>query len=241
LEASSPSGKDTLTSEKFPVPVVLDSGTTLSYLPNDLAHQVWKEAGAIYSQQFHLAVLPCQMRHSKGYFSFGFAGPKGPRINVGMDELVLDLAEGAPPIFNAGPYKGMDACEFGIQNFSAPPYLLGDTFLRSAYVVYDLINNQIGIAPTKFNSTKTNIVPFPSLSAHIPSATVAPDQGQVSSTASVTSPAYVASAGFTDSANLKNAAPGVLHSTLECPQLLLMGLSMIFAMSGAGVFTFTVL
>ncbi|KAK5663785.1 hypothetical protein OQA88_4217 [Cercophora sp. LCS_1] len=236
LQAYSPSGSDTLTSTQFPVPAVLDSGTTLSYLPTDLAQQSWKEAGAIYSSQFQLAVIPCQMKNSKGYFSFGFAGPKGPRINVTMDELVLDLTEGPPPVFNTGPYKGLDACEFGIQNFTSAPFLLGDTFLRSAYVVYDLLNHQIGIAPTKFNTTKSNIVPFPSLSAHIPSATTAPDQSQATSRPSVTSPAYAASAGFTDSAGIKSAAPGIV-AAVGAVQLSIMGMSMLFALSDSGVFS----
>ncbi|KAK4132825.1 mitochondrial elongation factor g 1-like protein [Trichocladium antarcticum] len=196
LEADSPSGQDTLTSEKFPIPVVLDSGTTLSYLPNDLASQIWKEVGAKYAPEFQAAVLPCNAKQSKGHFSFGFAGPKGPRINVTMDELVLDMTTGRAPIFSSGTYKGEDVCQFGIQNFTSAPYLLGDTFLRSAYVVYDLVNNQIGIAATDFNSTKSNIVPFPSMSAQIPSATVAPDQSEAAARPSVTEPAYSAGPGF---------------------------------------------
>lgn len=210
LYAVSPSGNDTLTSTKFPIPVVLDSGTTLSYLPTDLAHQIWKEVGAVYSTEFDLALIPCKMASSKGYFSFGFAGPNGPKINVHMDELVLDFTNGQPPVFTTGAYRGMDACEFGIQNFTSAPFLLGDTFLRSAYVVYDLVNNQIGIAPTEFNSTKSNIVPFPSSGAHIPSATAAPDQSQATHRPAVSNPAYAASSGFTESAGVgdnENAAP----------------------------------
>lgn len=212
LTAVSPSGSDTLTSKEFPIPVVLDSGTTLSYLPTDLATQIWKEVGAVYSSELEVAVLPCNMQNSAGYFSFGFAGPNGPRINVTMDELVLDLTSGRPPIFTSGQYRGQDVCSFGIQNFTEAPYLLGDTFLRSAYVVYDLVNNQIGIAATDFNSTDSKVVAFPSSGAPIPSATVAPGQSEATAAPSVTSPAYAASQGFTDSAKsggtTKNAAGG---------------------------------
>ncbi|KAK3694536.1 mitochondrial elongation factor g 1-like protein [Podospora appendiculata] len=200
LQAVSPSGTDTLTSRSFPIPVVLDSGTTLSYLPTDLAKQIWTEVGATYSASEGLALLPCSMQNSKGYFSFGFAGPSGPKINVTMDELVLDLTDGQAPVFSAGEYRGQDACAFGIQNFTSAPYLLGDTFLRSAYVVYDLVNNQVGIAATDFNSTKSNIVPFPSMGAEIPSATVAPNQQQATAKPSATQPGYAASTGFTDGA-----------------------------------------
>jgi len=38
--AVSSSGTDGLTSAMFPIPVVLDSGATLSYLPTDIAQQV---------------------------------------------------------------------------------------------------------------------------------------------------------------------------------------------------------
>jgi hypothetical protein len=36
--------------------------------------------------------------------------------------------------------------------------LFGDTFLRSAYVVYDIDNRQIGIAQTIFNVTSSNLI-----------------------------------------------------------------------------------
>jgi hypothetical protein len=36
--------------------------------------------------------------------------------------------------------------------------VLGDTFLRSAYVVYDLQNHEISLAATNFNATSSNIL-----------------------------------------------------------------------------------
>jgi elongation factor G len=176
LEATSPSGSDVLSSEDLPIHAVLDSGSTLTYLPSDMTHQVWDEVGAKYEPLFDMAVLPCSYGNHPGYFSFGLAGPNGPRINITMDELVVDLTDGKPPRFASGPYNGEAVCAFGIQNYTGGPYVLGDTFLRSAYVVYDLINNQIALAPTNFNSTTTHLVAFESKGAAIPSATVAPDQ-----------------------------------------------------------------
>ncbi len=238
LSAVSSSGSDTLTSKEFPIPVVLDSGTTLSYLPTDIASQIWKEVGAIYSSELEVAVLPCNMQNSGGHFSFGFAGPNGPRINVTMDELVLDLTSGRAPVFTSGQYRGQDVCEFGIQNFTEAPYLLGDTFLRSAYVVYDLVNNQVGIAATDFNSTASNVVAFPSKGAQIPSATVAPGQAQATGGASTTSPAYAASQGFTDSAKsggTKNAAGGGPRAG-GLAQVVVVAVSMVLVAVGSGVF-----
>lgn len=226
LEAHSSSGKDTLTSKSFPVPVVLDSGTTLSYLPQDLAQQTWRETGAVWSDDMGLAMIPCSMQKSKGVFEFWFAGPNGPRIQVQMDELVLEMTEGLK--FTAGIYKGQKACTFGMQNFTGNPFILGDTFLRSAYVVYDLVNNEVGIAPTDFNSTSSNIIAFPSSGAPIPSATVAPNQEQATVKPLVTTPAFVAQMGFYEGVSRSASPPMILDIRLP---LLAAGATLIFALA----------
>lgn len=56
-------------------------------------------------------------------------------------------------------FQGTPMCQWGISNSGDAPNLFGDTFLRSAYVVYDIQNNNIAIAQTKFNvsSSDSNI------------------------------------------------------------------------------------
>ncbi|PKS08673.1 hypothetical protein jhhlp_004726 [Lomentospora prolificans] len=201
VEAESPSGTDTLTTESFPVDVILDSGTTLTSLPIDMVEQMWEEAGAEFSSVLRQPLIPCYRRDSPGKFTFGFGGPGGPKITVPMDELVLDLTTGKAPLFPDGSrYKGQEACLFGIQDFGGPPYILGGTFLRSAYVVFDLVNNEIGIAQTDFNETDSSIVAFASNGSSIPSATEAPNQGQTDTPARLVAPAYDARTGFQNSA-----------------------------------------
>ncbi|KAI1770780.1 mitochondrial elongation factor g 1-like protein [Hypoxylon cercidicola] len=206
LQAVSSTGADSLSSSAFPIPVVLDSGTTFSYLPTDLAEQIWREVGAEYNPQYGVPLLPCSMENSAGHFSFGFGGSGGPVINITMDELVVSLADGDPIPFPSGQYQGQAACQFGLQNYSSDTYLLGDTFLRSAYVVYDLVNNEIGLAPTDFNATRSNVVAFPSKGAQIPSATAAPNQAEVTQSGSLSSPTYGASGGFKDDEDETSAA-----------------------------------
>jgi len=209
VEANSPSGSDTLTSASFPIEVILDSGTTLTSLPIDLVKQIWEEVGAEFSSVLRQPLIPCYRRDSSGKFTFGFGGPGGPKITVPMDELVLDLTLGRAPLFPSGSkYEGQEACLFGIQDFGGEPYILGGTFLRSAYVVFDLVNNEIGIAQTDFNETKSAIVAFPS-NGSIPSATEAPNQGQTDTPARLVDPAYNARSGF------RNAAwtPGVFGAS----------------------------
>lgn len=235
MHATSSSGTDVLTSDEFPVEVVLDSGTTLSYIPTDLAEQMWTEVGALYTSEIGLALLPCSMQNSEGYFSFGFAGTNGPKINVTMDELVIDLVtSGEAPTFTSGEYKGEDACGFGIQNSSSSStYLLGDTFLRSAYVVYDLVNNQIAIAQTDFNATDSNVVAFQSNGSSIPSATSAGNQSMATATSSYTEPAYAAESGF-EAGGQESGSMMITPSRLE--QLALVGGTMLVSLLGGGLF-----
>jgi hypothetical protein len=239
VQALSSTGADNLQSTEFPVTVVLDSGTTLSYVPTDLAEKIWQEAGAVFEESLQMALIPCSQGTSKGVFSFGFAGAGGPTINVTMDELVLDLGQGSrAPTFTQGPYNGMAACEFGIQNFSSSPYLLGDTFLRSAYVVYDLVNNQIALAPTDFNATNSNIVAFPSMSAQIPSATPVANQAEVSSQPTGTNGGLNASAGFSDGTqgDEKNAG-GAGPRPFELSPYVIFLVTSSLIMMGSGVFS----
>ncbi|KAI0976918.1 aspartic peptidase domain-containing protein [Xylaria arbuscula] len=248
VEAVSSSGNDSLSSTTFPIPVVLDSGTTFSYLPQDLAEEIWKEVGAEYtvvsSDGTGYPLLDCDLARSSGYFSFGFGGTGGPVIKVGMDELVIP----------AGTIDGKAACLFGIQNFSSDPFLLGDTFLRSAYVVYDLENNEIALANTDFNATSSKIVAFPSQGATIPSSSPAPSQDAENSGPS-TEPNYSASKGFSDltssnsgsssgssgsssgnggNGNTDSAAS--LTPALDLTQLAVMGASMGLMLFGGGAF-----
>tara|TARA_R110002060_G_scaffold34400_4_gene45282 strand:- start:173 stop:625 length:453 start_codon:yes stop_codon:yes gene_type:complete len=68
-----------------------------------------------------------------------------------------------------------NSCLFGIQSSalvglpSEPALaLLGDTFLRSAYVVYDMPNLQLGIAQANPNATESNIVELEAGATELP-------------------------------------------------------------------------
>jgi hypothetical protein len=182
LSASSSSGTDLLTSSTFARPAILDSGTTITLLPNDVAAVVFQELGATVSQQLGAVVVPCTLANNPGTLNYGFGGAGGPVIKVPMNELVLPLVltNGRIPTYQ----NGQTACQLGIQAAGNLPILFGDTFLRSAYAVYDLINNKIALAQTDFNSTKSNIVPFASSGAPIPSATEASNNAAVTQTVS---------------------------------------------------------
>lgn len=147
---------------------VLDSGTTLTYFPDALATEIFEAVGAyIYTSGGYstgLALVDCSLD-----FEFTFKINKTATLTVPADELVLDVLyqEAAP---DDVPFA--DICLFGIQNMGdsdeyetadgrtveIPDFaILGDTFLRSAYVVYDMENLEIGLAPANLNSTTSNV------------------------------------------------------------------------------------
>ena len=141
-----------LTPNGFAAPTMLDSGTTLTSLPQDLYNSVATYVGAVDSTSSGPLVL-CNISSYQGTLSFGFGGDNGPRISVPFSELALPAADpqGKPLTFE----DGSPACRFGL--FASSETLFGHTFLRSAYVVYDLDALKIGIAPIVYSSTSSNV------------------------------------------------------------------------------------
>ncbi|KAI5863095.1 acid protease [Durotheca rogersii] len=145
--------------------VLLDTGSSLTYLPDDVVERIYQEVGAQYDSSAGAAYVPCALEDRTDTLDFDFGGP---RIAVEMNELVLDLitASGRRPTFA----NGVSACLFGIAPAGTGTNVLGDTFLRSAYAVYDLDRNEISIAQTRFNTTESNIQEVPT-DGGVPGAT----------------------------------------------------------------------
>jgi hypothetical protein len=159
------------------VDAVLDSGTTLSYIPGDVAKPLFKQFGAVTDYRLTgLTYIDCKYLTTEPdlTISFGFGlGNSSVSIVVPVQELVLDVLSNYDEIYTLKNLPFKNVCLFGIQttdglptsalnidpNNSTSPELaiLGDTFLRSAYVVYDLDHKQIGIAQANLNSTTANV------------------------------------------------------------------------------------
>ena len=157
-------GKNMAGSGGLPIGVVLDSGTSLIYLPNDIVNNIYNQVDVSF--EGGQAYAYCEDAKSSEQLSFTFSGKT---INVPMNELYISLGEdsrGRPVTFQ----NGKEACIFGIAPSNGGTSLLGDTFLRSAYVVYDLENNEISLAQTDFNSTTTNIQAISKGSTTVPGA-----------------------------------------------------------------------
>lgn len=163
-EVTVQTGDATSTNTNLPLAVSLDTGSTLSLLPQDLVNDILKPLNGTYDKTSGFAYVDCNLMSTDYNVTFGFSGAK---VDVGLSQLVLNQGASQWP-------KG--SCMLGIMPSEPGVNILGDTFLRSAYVVYDLENNEISLANTNFNpgkddiheiSTGTNAVPGASL---VPSA-----------------------------------------------------------------------
>lgn len=120
------------------IPVLLDSGSSLMYLPDNVATALYQRFNARYDSRQQAAFVDCDLANQDGTLDFGFSGVT---ISVPYNELVITAAIS----------RGVPVCILGIGPAGNSVSVLGDTFLRSAYVVYDLEHNEISLAQTNFN------------------------------------------------------------------------------------------
>ena len=173
------SGNNADLSPQAPTAAILDSGSTIMLLPDEIANNILQGVGAQVDQSYG-AVVPCKLAKDDLTFSFTFGGQGGATVNISVAEFCtpIYLQDGSVGQFQ----NGEDACTFGVQAAGQNPIILGDTFLRSAYVVYDLENQVIGLAQTNFNAQSGggNVQAFASRSGGLPgvssTATVAAAQ-----------------------------------------------------------------
>ncbi|KAI1339351.1 aspartic peptidase domain-containing protein [Xylariaceae sp. FL0016] len=218
------------------IPVILDSGTTLTYLPTSIANRIFDAFGAYDDSSYTgLVYIDC------GYltnnpdltFDFQFGGTSGPIIKVPVDEMVLDNVKGYQEIGLDVPsdLPFDDVCSFGIQSNSGY-YLLGDTFLRSAYVVYDLTNKKIGLAQSNLNATETDIVEITKESG-IPDVTGVASQVAYTETATSNPTVTVTGTGSADDSG--NAGTRSVPAA-NWEAVTVAGLASVFSLVGASLF-----
>ncbi|KAL4803050.1 aspartic peptidase domain-containing protein [Aspergillus unguis] len=142
---------DSDSSNEFPLVTLLDSGATLTYLPSDLVLQIYSDLDVQFSEKEQFAYVPCNtylVGREDYVLTFTFSGVT---IRVPLSELILQDA-----LFYQGEkfhINGEETCLFAIMPAIDFFPILGDSFLRSAYVVFDLDNNEISLAQARFTSS----------------------------------------------------------------------------------------
>jgi hypothetical protein len=147
--------------------VLLDSGSSLTYLPDAMTEAIYEQVNAQYDSSEGAAYVPCSLASNSSALNFTFSTPT---ISVSMSELVIEVSSsnGRQLTFS----DGTPACLFGIAPAGSSTSVLGDTFIRSAYLVYDLDSNEISIAQTNFNSTSTSVQEIGTGTTGVPDATL---------------------------------------------------------------------
>ena len=127
--------------------VLLDSGTTFTYLQQDVLQQI---VNKFNGQLIHdalgnpLHLVDCDL---PGNIDFKFSN--NAKISVPSTEFAVKLYT-----INGELYP---KCQLSILTSSAN--ILGNNFLRSVYIVYDLEDRKISLAQVKYTS-ESNIVPL---------------------------------------------------------------------------------
>lgn len=163
---------------------IFDTGSTISILPDEVVQPIWDEFNVTTALGLPAPFIDCKYatkKYSKYKFNFEF---DGVTITVPLKELVVNSLDDTVEetlknnIYTRSTFEDFDSiCVFGIANIGSffqdtnpeldddfgqeePPRfaLLGDTFLRSAYIVYDLANKQLGVAPSYIGSDESNVV-----------------------------------------------------------------------------------
>lgn len=117
-------------------PALLDSGTTLSYLPSSILSRLTSSLSASYSLSVGMYALDCSYNSDSLFAIFNFSGAE---IKVPLSDLILT-------------YRSQ--CYLGVlpqSSLSSYTYaILGDNFLRNAYIVYDLEDLEILMAQVNY-------------------------------------------------------------------------------------------
>ena len=152
-------------------PYLIDSGTYNIEMPLDLMQPILAALGAEYEAASEYAMVPCSMTTNTSTLDFHFTSFA---ISIPLSELIFpqeflaysDLV----PTLSDGKTPG---CLLGIQP-GGQDFILGDTFMRSAYIVFDLDNNEISMANANIGSDATqpdNIVEIGTGKNSVPGAT----------------------------------------------------------------------
>lgn len=168
LSFQSSSQNESISSTSYPA--LLDSGTTLTYLPSDLLKRVTSLFSAQYSSLYGYYQLSCDFNTDSAHIVFNFSGIK---IKVPVSEFVITA--------------GRNQCFLGIMEqtsqVAGTDYaVLGGNFLRSAYVVYDLDDYTISMAQANYSNNEDIEVVESSIpdSVSAASASVSPTYGSSS-------------------------------------------------------------
>jgi hypothetical protein len=116
---------------------LLDSGTTLAFVPQDVFEEMESLFSLTYNSQYDVWLGLCSITTENIQLEFGFGVGPQVTITVPASEIMRPF-----PVDSTGTN-----CQFGFQNGGTNTlFILGDTFLTSAYTYYDFDASTISLA-----------------------------------------------------------------------------------------------
>ncbi|GAV50692.1 hypothetical protein ZYGR_0Z01150 [Zygosaccharomyces rouxii] len=144
----------TNTTSTTPVPALLDSGTTLVYLPDKMLAMLAEQLNAHWDRGIGYYVTDCsRVDNTNLYFNFG-----GFNIVSNMSTYVVSRSN-------------ENSCVLGLQPGGPEAAILGDMFMQHAYIVFDLDDFEISMAQANYAGGKNQLE---AVTQQVPSAMKAP-------------------------------------------------------------------
>ncbi|ODV94348.1 hypothetical protein PACTADRAFT_86535 [Pachysolen tannophilus NRRL Y-2460] len=205
-------------------PALLDTGTTLTYVPVAVMEKLATALNASFLPSFGYYVLDCSedtnYKKTTQYTTVDFKF-SGVTIKVPITDLLIEVLS-----FGSTAYCAVGTLPSGDNN-----YILGDSFLKSAYVVYDLEEFQISLA--QFNKNfQPGIENIETIESSVPLATLATDYSNTWSKTDNSKPALAKTTATStkSGSQLKDSSANtitILNNKIEVGIFFTMGLVLI--------------
>lgn len=126
---SQTAGGETVTLVNQQFPVFLDTGATLSYFPPSIVRKLLQGFPGAKRDKYANYIVDCSLRKQNASVDFQFGSTV---IQAAYEDFIYPFDD--------------NACTLGFTEAFDKAYVLGDSFLRSAYVVFDQTNRQLALA-----------------------------------------------------------------------------------------------
>ncbi|CAO3653230.1 unnamed protein product [Cunninghamella echinulata] len=185
ISFTSSSSTSSSSSSRLSNEFIIDTGTTLTYLPSDIAQTIVSSITTNFAYNPNLQVfeIDCDLAQSSSA-TIQFQIAQSSQTSTNPVTLTIPVANLIFPLGNVGNTK---VCMFGIApsgggngssssgndngiSISSGMMLVGDSILRHVYLVFDIGNNRIGFAAANGAGGSVNGV----------SASLTPNEGIVS-------------------------------------------------------------
>lgn len=139
-----------------PVRVDLDCGSQFTYLPLDFAQSIFTALGAQLSVDGR-PYVDCALAATPKTFDFEFGPADSPTIiRVPLSAMIYQDNDKVP----LTTPENVPLCILALTFDDDSHLSLGESFLRSAYAVFDLSHNVVSLAQAKY-SAESNVVEIP--------------------------------------------------------------------------------